>query len=67
MMRKTLLAGIAALFLATGTAHAENHDLGTAYSCKAGTDLDEISIKHEHILSSESRTTITIESLPPTG
>ena len=62
------LIGVAALFLATGTAHAAddektNRDFGTTYECRAGTDLDDISIKHEHILSSESRTTITIQSL----
>jgi hypothetical protein len=67
-MKRLLIAGVAALLLATGTAHAADdekidRDFGTTYECRAGTDFDDVSIKHEHILSSESRTTITIESL----
>src|SRR5262249_14117507 len=60
-MKKALLTGIAVLFLATGTAHAEDsEDLGTAYDC--GSDHDAVWIKREHVLSTMIRTIITMNS-----
>jgi hypothetical protein len=66
-MKKALLTGIAALFLATGAAHAQNpnapwedYDKGVEYDC--GSHHDQVWIKREHVLSTTTRTIITMDS-----
>jgi hypothetical protein len=68
MKTSTFIAGIAALFLATGTAHAQNpddpseeYDKGVEYDC-GDNDHDQIWIKREHVLSTTTRTIITMDS-----
>jgi hypothetical protein len=71
-MKKALLTSVAALFLATGTAHAEDDDTCvrpnlTESSCskdgdqyKCDNDFDTVYIRHDHLLSDLSSHTITI-------
>jgi hypothetical protein len=54
-MKKTVLAGVAALLMATFIARADNDEI--EYNC--GSNDDEITLKHEHLLSDLARTTIT--------
>ena len=63
LISRAIMTGIAALFLATGTAHAEDddkYDPGVEYDC--GSPHDQVWVKHEHVASSTIRRTITIES-----
>jgi hypothetical protein len=68
-MKKLLLAGVAALLLATGTAHAEEefelYPGGQkpiqSWQCGSGEVLDEIDLNVEHLLSDLARHTITID------
>src|SRR5262249_36382909 len=74
-MKKMPLAGVAALFLATGTAHAKDADmcvgpdateipcaeLGNEFMCDKS-DIDTVYIRHNHLLSDLSSHTITIQT-----
>jgi hypothetical protein len=71
-VKKLFLTSVAALFLATGTAHAKDDDtcigphltdipcaeLGDVYEC--GNDLDTLYMRGDHLLSDLSSHTITI-------
>jgi hypothetical protein len=73
-MRRIFLTGVAALLLATGTAHAKDVDmcfgpnateipctqLGDEFTCDDGPDT--VRIRHDHLLSDLSSHTITIQT-----
>jgi hypothetical protein len=58
-MKNSLLTGVAALFLATGAAHAEDEDYGTKYDC--GSVPDYVWVKRKRTASNMWATVITIE------
>jgi hypothetical protein len=74
-MKKLLLSGIAALFLATGATHARNADmcigpsateipcaeLGNEFMC-GKSDIDAVYIRTDHLLSDLSAHTITVQT-----
>ena len=64
-MKKTLLTSVAALFLVTGTAHAQDEPEwpeGIELDCGKQLADDTIYVKHTHLLSDMSSHTITIIS-----
>ena len=66
-MKKLLLAGIAALFLATGAAQAREELLPGERVFECGSDYDEVTIRQEHLASDMFRTFIAIESYAVTA
>ena len=61
------MTSIAALFLATGTAHPREKLLPGERVFECGSDYDEVTIRQEHLASDINRTFIAIESYTMTA